>query len=173
MDYGRAAERLMGMNSSVWARHANPLSVWTRLLAGPLWFWAVWSYVWIGWGALAPVAALVVWTWLNPRIFPRPTSFDAWGTKGVLGERVWLRRAGSPIPAGFARAANITSALAASGVLLAVYGFVVRDFWAAFMGWHFAIAAKIWFVDRMVWLWEVTPNKDALLSQWGVSQQNR
>ena len=170
MDYGRAAERLMGMNEAVWARHAHPWSVWTRIWSGPFWFAAIWSYVWIGWFALVPVALLALWTWSNPRIFPRPKTYDAWGTKGVFGERLWLSRKTDPIPAGFRKAANYTSALAAFGMGVAAYGFVVRDFWAAFMGWHFSILAKLWFLDRMVWLWEQAPEKEARLMAWGFGE---
>lgn len=28
--------------------------------------------------ALVPVAAAVLWTWLNPRLFPAPRSYDHW-----------------------------------------------------------------------------------------------
>src|SRR5690606_2418557 len=90
---------LFRMDETTWARHANPWSVWTRVAILPLMALAVWSRVWIGWWALLPVALLVVWTWLNPRAFPPPRSFDSWAAKGVLGERLWIaRREGPPLP---------------------------------------------------------------------------
>ena len=36
-----------GMTDEVWRRHANPWSVWTRYLAGPILILAVWSRFWI------------------------------------------------------------------------------------------------------------------------------
>ena len=170
MDIGHLAERLMGMNDRVWARHMNPLSVWTRLFSAPLWFLALWSYVWLGWLSLVPILIMAVWTYLNPRVFPRPRTLDAWGSKGVLGERVWLARKEMPLPAGFARAAFITSSLSGLFILCGFYGFITRDFWAAVLGWHAAVVAKIWFVDRMVWLWDVTADKEKRLAVWGLSE---
>lgn len=166
MDYGQAAERLMGMDDQVWLRHANPLSAWTRLLSAPLWFLALWSYVWIGWGALAPLAMVAAWTWANPRIFPPPRDANAWATKGVLGERVWLNRKAVPIPTGFVRATHITTGLSAIFMAVAIYGFVAKDFWAAMTGWHAAVMAKVWFVDRCVWLWEKMKDADPSYGAW-------
>ncbi len=170
MNYGSAAEKLMGMDNRVWARHANPISVWTRIATAPFWFLGVWSYVWVGWWALLPIAILAGWTWLNPRLFPPPKSFDSWASKGVIGERVWLARQTNEIPSGFIRVANILTGLSAIYILIAAYGFVVQDFWAAFLGWHSAVLAKVWFVDRKVWLWEQTPDKEARLRDWGMTQ---
>ncbi|ADK86401.1 conserved hypothetical protein [Desulfarculus baarsii DSM 2075] len=166
MDIGRLSERLMGMSEETWRRHANPWSGWTRLASYPLIFLAVWSNVWIGWYCLAPIAALAVWIWLNPRLFPRPKSTKSWMSRGVLGERVWINRWQEPIPPEHEKMANILSAIALAGVAVSVYGFWARDFWAAFMGWNLAVAAKMWFVDRMVWLFEDMKDKNAAYRAW-------
>lgn len=168
MDYGKSAEKLMGMKDGTWLRHANPWSVWTRIFSGPLWFIALWSFHWIGWRAIALVALMAAWTWLNPRFFPPPRKIDAWSSKGVLGERVWLARGEYPIPPGFRRAANILSGLSALFLLIALYGLVIENFWAAFLGWHAAIVGKLWFVDRMVWLWERSNNKAEWMKRWNM-----
>lgn len=166
MDYGSLAERLMGMDDRVWMRHANPWSGWTRVAMFPLLFIAIWSHVWIGWWSLVPVGVLAVWTWLNPRVFPPPRRRDAWITRGVFGERVWLNRRNVPIPPHHARAAHILSALSVVGVAVAIYGFIARDFWAAVMGWSFAALAKFWFVDRMVWLFEDMKDRRPEYAAW-------
>jgi len=147
------SEKLMSMTDAVWLRHANPLSGWTRLASGPLIFLALWSHVWIGWRALIPIAILAVWIWLNPRVFPRPKNADAWMTKAVLGERVWLNRKAVPIPKGHARAALLTTLISGALLIPAIAGLFLKDFWMAFIAWHFSIFAKLWFLDRMVWLW--------------------
>lgn len=166
MDFGQSAERLMGMNDDTWLRHAHPFSGWSRMATTPLLFLAAWSYVWIGWLALAPVAVLSLWLWFNPRVFPKPKSADAWMTKGVLGERVWLNRKAVAIPVGFARVAIIANSLSGVLTLLALYGLAMKDFWMAFLAWHFAAFAKIWFVDRMAWLWEVMKDRDPQYRAW-------
>jgi hypothetical protein len=144
----------MGMTDEVWARHANPWSGWTRVATTPVLFLALWSHVWLGWWALVPIAAVAGWIRLNPRIFPPPASTDNWMSKGVLGERLWLNRDAVAIPRHHARAAQLTSAASALFLLPAAWGFVAQDFWAAFLGVHASAAMKLWFVDRMVWLYE-------------------
>lgn len=154
MDVYRAAERLMAMDDAAWARHANPWSVWTRFAALPLLTLAVWSRVWLGWGALVPTALALLWIWLNPRVFGPPASTDGWASKGVLGERLFLARRERPIPRRHVRAANLLTLVSAAGAAALVYGFVVLHVWATVFGLVVAVGAKTWFVDRMVWLYE-------------------
>lgn len=166
MDLFAAAERLMTMDDRAWAKHANPLSGYSRLGGGTIIFLALWSPFWIGWTSIAPIALALFWIWINPRLFQPPKTADAWVTKGVLGERVFLNRKNIPIPAGHERAAWITTAISILFFAITVYGFFTRNFWAAFAGWHGAILGKIWFVDRMVWLWETMKDKDPQYAAW-------
>lgn len=153
MKWEIAVVRLMSMSDEVWMRHANPWSGLTRMATGPVLLLAAWSHVWIGWWAVLPVAVLAMWAWLNPRLFPPPASTDNWMSRGVLGERVWLNRKQVPIPHHHELAGHLLSALAIILMVPAIYGLIVADVWAAVLGWHGAIIAKIWFVDRMVWLY--------------------
>lgn len=156
MDYGKAAEQMMRMDDATWWRHANPASGWTRMpiLAGLA--LAIFSRVWIGWWCLVPVALLLVWNWLNPRAFASPQSLDSWMTRAVLGERIWLNRQTKPIPPNHARMANMLSLAATFGLLPLVYGLWVLDPMATASGVIIATGAKLWFLDRMVWLYEDT-----------------
>ncbi len=154
MSWEHAIVRTFAMSDEIWARHANPWSGWTRVATTPFLFLALWSYVWIGWWALLPVALLLVWLWLNPRVFPTPAHFDHWMSKGVMGERLWTRRAQRPIPERHARAARLITLGSVAFMVPAIYGLIVENFWAALLGFHAAAAMKIWFVDRMVWLYE-------------------
>ncbi|MGF1561448.1 MAG: DUF6653 family protein [Geminicoccaceae bacterium] len=154
--YGRWAERLMGMNEAVWARHANPYSVWTRIPILPLLVLSLWSRVWIGpWCAL-PVAVLLLWTWFNPRVFTAPERIQGWASKGVYGERIWLNRDTVPIAGHHAAMANLLTGISAIGAVLVIYGLIVLDAWATVFGTALAMLGKLWFVDRMVWLYEET-----------------
>ena len=152
MDIFAAAERLMRMDDEGWRRHANPLSGWTRFAILPLLALAFWSRVWIGWAALFLVAALVVWTFVNPRAFPPPGDYGAWMTRGVLGERLWLDRARRAIPPHHIRAAYLTSVVAATGLPILGWGLWVLDPFATLLGLVLCVGGKAWFLDRMVWL---------------------
>lgn len=73
------------LSEETWARHSNPWSGWTRLLSYPLVFVPVWNR---SWSQAVPV---VLWLWLNPRLFPPPKDRSSWMTRGVLGEQLWTR----------------------------------------------------------------------------------
>lgn len=142
------------MDGETWARHANPWSVWTRFLILPLFVPAIWSRVWLGWWALVPVAALVLWTWLNPRLFSRPRSTDNWASKAVLGERVWLNRDKIAVPERHRRAPNVLSAVSGVGMPFVLWGLIALDIWPTLLGLALVTLGKLWFLDRMVWLYE-------------------
>ncbi|MEO1043499.1 MAG: DUF6653 family protein [Pseudomonadota bacterium] len=150
------SERLMGMSDDVWARHANPWSVWTRVPIIVLLTAALWSRVLWGWWSAVAVAMLLLWIWLNPRVFPRPQTQDHWGTKAVLGEQIWLHRKERSIPKGFAQQAVIGNGVAGIGGLLWLYGVIMLDPWASVTGASWTLLGKLWFLDRCVWLYEKT-----------------
>lgn len=105
----------MGMDDATWAKHSRPWSDWTRMTVVRLLILAGWSHIWLGIGALWAVLAVAVWTWLNPRLFPAPRTQDAWMTKGVFGERIWLSKLDYPVPAHHISVCNILSGIAAPG----------------------------------------------------------
>lgn len=154
MTLERHIASLFQMDEETWKRHANPWSVWTRTTALPLLILAVWSRVWIGWWALLPIAAALLWTWLNPRLFAPPASMDSWASKGVLGERIWANRDIVPVPAHHRTVPPILSAVSALGVGLVVWGVIGLAIWPTVCGAIVAILSKLWFLDRMVWLYE-------------------
>ena len=151
-DIGRMAEKAMGMDDATWARHANPWSGWSRVSILPLLALAIWSRDWIGWSALVPIALVLLWTWINPRVFAEPKSLDNWMSQGVLGERIWLARSETPIAA---HHQSVTSTLnLASGIGVAILAFGLWDLDVGFTlaGLILSMGAKLWFLDRMVWL---------------------
>ncbi|MFI7111602.1 DUF6653 family protein [Nonomuraea sp. NPDC050227] len=81
MKLTQAAAATFGLDDEAWKRHANPWSVWTRM-AGlapillPIYFREA-----LGWWSLAPIAAGVIWMWLNPHAFApvhEPRSWALW-----------------------------------------------------------------------------------------------
>ena len=153
MDLFNLAERGMGMSDAVWARHANPWSVWTRFTCLPWLILAIWSRVWIGWWALVPIALACFWIWWNPRAFPPAKQTDNWASRGTFGERVFLNRKAVPIPAHHERWALVLGTLSAVGLLPLVWGLWALDAVMTMLGVVVVVLPKVWFVDRMVWLY--------------------
>tara|TARA_B100000949_G_C14106799_1_gene376581 strand:- start:126 stop:617 length:492 start_codon:yes stop_codon:yes gene_type:complete len=160
VDLGDASEKLMGMDDATWRRHANPWSGWSRVATLPALALAIWSRVWIGWWALALVAAVLLWTWLNPRLFPEPRSLDNWMSRGVMGERIWLARKREPIPAHHARMANLLNALSALAMVPFAWGLWQLEIWPTVFGMAVSMLAKLWFVDRMVTLRRIAEGQE-------------
>ena len=51
-------------------------------------------------------------------------------------------------------AANTTTAIAGIGSIILIYGFIVLQIWPTLLGGAIAFLGKMWFVDRMVWLFD-------------------
>lgn len=147
-------------------RHANPWSVYTRMATLPLLILAFWSRVWLGWWALLPIGIVLMWTWLNPRLFPPPKSTDNWASKAVLGERVWLNRQAVRVPKKHRLVPQILSALAAFGGVILIIGVARLAISPTLVGAVVAMLAKFWFVDRMVWLYDDMSATHAAYRRW-------
>lgn len=143
---------LFRLDEEGWARHANPWSGWTRFATLPLLPLVGWSRVWIGSWWLLLLALLILWLWVNPRLFPPPVRRDAWITRGVLGEKVWAARDRVPVPAHHRVVPRVLSAVALAGFALMLYGIAAFAFWPMLAGLLVVLLGKLWFVDRMAWL---------------------
>jgi hypothetical protein len=166
MDKGNMATRLFGMNERAWERHASPWSVWTRIASLPVLLLAIWSHAWLGVWALAPVALVMLWLWLNPRLFPAPARTDAWSAKATFGERVSLNRKSVPVPDHHVRVAHILIAVSAAGFAVALVGALLNDLLMTISGGLVAWFSKMWFCDRMVWLYEDMKDKHPPYAAW-------
>ncbi len=154
MTLERRFAQAFGMNEKTRRRHTNPWSVLTRASAIPLLGLAFWSRVWLDWWSLAPILGVFAWLWLNPRIFPEPKSTNNWASKVVLGEWVRMNRDTVPIPKHHILLPNIITAIGFIGVALFVYGLVVLHLWITVLGGVVMIISKLWYADRVVWLYE-------------------
>lgn len=154
MTLERSIARAFALDDAAWRRHANPWSVALRNTVLPLLVLAFFSRLWLGWWALVPVVLALLWTWLNPRIFPEPVTFDHWASKAVFGERVWLNRDAVPVPARHRIVPNILSVVSGIGMLAVLWGVLVFGLWPILFGMALVYCGKLWFLDRMVWLWE-------------------
>lgn len=152
MDIFALAERLMRMDDAAWERHASPLSVWTRVAALPLLVLAIWSRVWLGGWCLVPVAAVLVFVYVNPRLFPAPARRDSWAARATYGERLFLARRQRPVPRHHQRAALVLTAVSVAGILPLAHGLWRLEVWPTLFGLALVMGGKLWFCDRMVWL---------------------
>lgn len=154
------------MNDAVWQRHANPISGWSRVITLPLLAISIWSRVWLDWWTLLPVALIILWIWINPRLFPEPKSTNNWMSKGVLGERVWLNRNKVPIPPHHTTVALYLNILTGAGVIPFAIGLIQLNIWATVSGLAIIMIGKLWFLDRMVWLFQDMKEKNEVYKSW-------
>jgi hypothetical protein len=145
---------MMAMDDAAWARHANPCSVYSRMSILQLVTAAIFSRVWLRWGALLPVGLVILWTWWNPRAFAPPVTTDSWAAHGTFGERVFLNRKVVPIPSHHARWAVALGVVSGVGLVPWIWGLWQSDLGMTLFGLSLLIGGKLWFVDRMVWLYQ-------------------
>ncbi len=154
------------MSDETWSRHANPWSVWTRFTALPLLILSIWSRTWIEYWAWIPIALSVLWIWINPRLFSKPLSTNNWASKAVLGERVWINRKNISVPRHHRFAPNLLSSVSAIGLPFLIWGLWQLSIWPTLAGTILVYAGKIWFLDRMVWLYEDMKDVNQEYSEW-------
>jgi hypothetical protein len=159
--------RIFGLEGENWDRHANPVSVWTRFAVLPLLAVSIWSRDWIGWWCLVPVALSLIFMVVNPRLFPPPRSTRTWASKGVFGERVWAERPVVPTPPQFTTGPlNATYAFQTVGALVLAYGLVRLDLVDTVAGLVLLQAAKAWYIDRQVLLYEDMKSRHRPYAEW-------
>ena len=164
--FENAIQRSMTMSEEVWERHANPWSVWTRIATFPFLIGAGWSFHWIGWWGVIPLGLVALWTWLNPRLFAKPAHTDNWSSRAVFGERLWLKRRERPIPAHHERVALVLTVISAGFAIVLVVGLVLDNAVMILAGGGLSVMAKIWFCDRMAWLFGDMARENPDLQDW-------
>jgi hypothetical protein len=103
------SRRFAELKRTVFARHSNPWSAWTRWLSTPLVLVPLWTR------RRSHAAVIGAWMAANPVIFPRPADEHAWSTRAVLGEELWI----SERPRDSAMAVNAAARLAGVTALFA------------------------------------------------------
>lgn len=145
------AFNLQGEN---WLKHANPWSIWTRFATLPFLILAIWSRVWIGWYSLIPILILILWLVINPTLFKKPENLDNWGSKSVLGEKYWSERKQNPVPKHHYTLVLILTVLQTLTGIILMVGLWKLDISLTIMGTISVYLSKMWFLDRMVWIYE-------------------
>lgn len=81
-------------------------------------------------------------------------------SKGVLGERIWIARRTNPIPNRHRRVPHTIAAASGLGLIPLTWGLLVLEPWPVVAGLIAVMGGKLWFLDRMVWLFEDTGGFD-------------
>lgn len=89
----------------------------------------------------------------------------------MLGERVWLNRDTEPVPVYHRTVPNILSAVSGIGMLFVIWGVFVFDMWPTLFGAVVVYLSKLWFFDRMVWLWSDMQEATEKYRKWGMARK--
>lgn len=167
MTLERRLAKAFNLTDDNWMKHANPWSVWTRYSVLPVIVIAFWSRVWIGWWCLIPGTAALLWVFLNPIVFNKPKSTRNWASKAVLGERVYLHRDKVDIPDIHKTPLYaILNFISFIGMVIAIWAIISSSIWGVVLGVALAYLGKSWYLDRMVWLYEMMKTKNSEYQKW-------
>lgn len=112
------------------------------------------------------IATVGLWIWLNPRLFSIPKHTDNWASKVTFGERIWLDRSQLAIPEHHKVWAVSLSVTAGIGFFIAVVSAYQNLIWSTLLGGTISWFGKMWFCDRMVWLYHDMRDVDSEYSRW-------
>jgi hypothetical protein len=124
------------ISEAIWRRHANPWSVWTRLLSTPLVYVPFWNHSWS--------QGLAVATWLaaNPFLFPEPKDKQSWSARAIRGEGRWMKE--RPRDASF-----VIQALGSAAAIGGLYSAYKRKLWPTVASAVVVMGCNAWFLNRM------------------------
>jgi len=94
---------------AIFARHAHPLSAWSRWATTPLVLLPVWTR------RRSHALTVAIWFALNPVVFPKVSDERPWATRAMLGEELWISRR----PMDRATALSVVTSLVAVVALVA------------------------------------------------------
>ena len=166
MSFSEKLARIFKLDNTNWMRHSNPWSAWTRIPIIILLAIAIWSRVWFGWYSVIPVSLIVVWTFINPRAFKAPKSTKNWTSRSVFGERVWINRKNHPIASHHLTMITILNTVSFFGLPFYGYGLYTLEFWPTCFGITLVLSGKMWFLDRMVWIYNEEKEKNEEYKSW-------
>jgi len=129
------------LEATMWRRHANPKSGWTRVPTGAVIVYGVYTR------DLRLLVAALAWAAINPFLFPPPADDDAWMTRVVLAERWWTEERRGVFDLSYPNVLNVLNVPATGYALLAAYR--RRPLRAAAAG-AASMALKFWFVGALV-----------------------
>lgn len=128
--------KLSKITDTMWRRHANPWSVWSRLLTTPLIYLPFWNRSW------KQGLAIATWMMANPFLFPEPRNKQSWAARAIRGDRRWTRE----LPRDAGLGIQTAAVAAAAGGCYAAHR---HRFWPTIASAVAVLACNVWFLDRM------------------------
>ncbi len=102
--------------------------------------------------SLIPIIILSVLIYINPRFFSKPKTTNSWSSQCVIGERIWTNRDQIYVPNHHKSVIYILTFFQVVGGVFLFIGLYQLSFWPTLTGVLVIYLAKMWFLDRMVWL---------------------
>lgn len=152
--------KIFNLKGDNWMKHANPWSIWTRFATLPFLILAIWSRIWLGWYSLIPIIIIIFWLVINPTLFKKPKNFDNRGSKSVLGEKLWSERKQVLVPKHHKTPILILTLLQTTWGIILIIGLWKFDLYLTIIGTIIIYFSKMWFLDRMVWIYQDMSNKE-------------
>lgn len=140
--------QLSKMSDVMWRRHANPWSVWTRLLSTPLIYLPFWNHSW------KQGLVVAIWFVINPFLFPEPKNKESWGARAIRGEARWAKQH----PQDTALAVQSVGTIAALGGLYAASRHRLALTVTSAVT---VMLCNAWFLDHMAKTYGAAPERDA------------
>ena len=125
-----------------WERHSNKWSGWTRFLSVPAIMISTYCHSRTG------LLISILFTVVNPFLFPKPQSTDNWMSKAVLGEQIWVR---GGFKKDFPQILNLINGPIFGLALVAACKRRPRS---AVVASAASIVLKLWFLNEMVKVYE-------------------
>ena len=167
MKLAKKVSGAFGLKDESWTRHSNPASVWTRFSVLPLLVVSIWCRKWIGRRFVVPLGLSTAWLFANPLFFKPPRSTKNWASKAVFGERIWVNQDRSELPDQFNSVMpNVASAYQAIGLAPLAYGLSKLKLGPTVGGILIVQGGKLWYLDRMVLLFDEMKTRDAEYARW-------
>ncbi|WP_365672321.1 DUF6653 family protein [Okeania sp. SIO3I5] len=97
---------------------------------------------------------------------PKTYLKNNWFSKAVLGERVCLNRQNIEIPKHHQPMINILNFISFVGLPFCIWGLIQLNIWPTLSGVILVILGKMWFLDRMIWLYEEMKDNNSEYRSW-------
>lgn len=116
---------------------------------------------------MLPGIVSLLWMFFNPVFFSKPRSTKNWASKAVLGERVYLNRDNVEIPDSHKTPLySILKLISFTGIVLSIWAIICYSIWGVVLGGALTYLGKSWYLDRMVWLYEVMKTENKEYQEW-------
>jgi hypothetical protein len=150
----------------VWARRANPFTVWSRLATLPLFALALWSRQWFDPWFLVALVVLLLWSIAAPRVVPPPSSTGSWVSRATFGERIRAAKDRWEVDSGLKQVITVLAIAGSLGTIIMVSGALLYDPLLAIGGGVLMLAAKLTYFDRSARLYDEVAQEDPEVRDW-------